>query len=623
MDPGYESDSATVYGVADNIRGTSVWFILKPDCDIYNLSCVAKFTHGFKGVCYLAIMTAALPLFLWSSSFAVQTDPREDDFDETPLIPRILWQVEMAAAGATADRMPLWQVSNRGGRYLDRRSDGLIGARLGTDWHHAQNRHDPESGRSYNRWYTWKPDFRAAVDLIGKPESGQSRVYEAFLQLRYGPFEATGGRKRYTTGLAYDPLSTGSMGMSTNHAPFPRITAGIPHFIPIPFTFRLLEFKGQFSHGWLESDRFTSSPWLHEKFVFVQTHSAWPVRLRGGITHFAMWGGVHPEFGQTSSSFDDYLRIIFVRSADPGSEISQNIPQWGENAIGDHQGVIEFGAGWELFGMEWDAYRQFFFEDGSGMRFYYNRDGLGGLRIRPQKDRTESWAGGWIHTLLLEHLGTTWQSGPGPHDPPTGPDDPFYDPDEPYFDPDYPYNFGGRDHFYNHYIYRNGWSYRGRSMGTPLFVQQDRGKFYYPDGGLVWREFVSNRVQAWHMGVMGDLSGLKNSRFRAVSATGRVLSGYRLMITRARHQGVYENIDIFNQIIDPEAPFADKPLQYHTMLELSGRLPWFDGQFNAFNTDGDTLLNKLRFTLAFSLDAGELTNHSGVLIGIRWGNAPF
>ncbi len=620
MRPRYESKSAAESGVIVRMQGSIERGCMKPGFSDSNRPCTARFMAGVRVVRFLVILTVTLPLVSWSYSFAEQSEGRTDDSDGPSIIPRIFWQVEMAATGATMDRMPLWQVSNRGGRYLDRRSDGLISARVVTDWRHAQNRHDHESLRSYTRWYAWKPDFRAGMDFIGKPESGQSRVYEAFIQLRYGPFEATGGRKRYTTGLAYDPLSTGSMGMSTNHAPFPRITAGIPHYIPIPFTFRMMEFKGQFSHAWLESDRFTSSPWLHEKFVFVQTRSDWPVRLRGGITHFAMWSGVHPEFGQTPNSFEDYLRIIFVRSAAPGRETSQNFPQWVENAIGDHQGVIEFGAGWELWGMEWDAYRQFFFEDGSGMRFYNNRDGLGGLRIRPQKERAGSWAGGWINTILLEHLGTTWQSGPGPHDPPKNPDDPFYDPDEPYFDPDYPYNFGGRDHFYNHYIFRNGWSYRGRSMGTPLFVQQDRGKFYYPDGGLIWREFVSNRVQAWHLGVKGELSGLEDSHFRAVSATGRMLSGYRLMITRARHQGVYENIDIFNQIIDSKAPFGDKPLQYHTLLELSGRLPWFHGQFTA---DRDSLLNELRFTLAFSLDTGELANHSGVLIGIRWGNAPF
>ncbi len=565
-------------------------------------------------------LTIVLSLMMWIPSFALQAKEAVDDRSDSSLIPPVFWQVDMAASGATAARMPLWQVSHRGGRLLDRRSDGWVSARLVTDWRLANNRHDPESSRSYRSWYAWKPDFRAGIDFIGKPESGESRIYEAFLQLRYGPFEATGGRRSYTTGFAYDPLSTGSMGMSPNHAPFPRITVGIPHYIPIPFTFRLLEVKGQYSHAWLDDDRFTSNPWLHEKFVFVQTRSDWPVRLRGGFTHFAMWSGVHPEFGQTPNSFEDYLRIIFARNVDPSRESSQNFPEWVENAIGDHLGVIEFGVGWELWRMEWDAYRQFFFEDGTGMRFYINRDGLNGLRLRPEADQAGGRFGGWISTILLEYLSTTWQSGPAPTDPPENPDDPFYDPDEPYFDPDYPYKFGGRDHYYNHYIFRNGWTYRGRSMGTPLFVQQDRGRFYYPVGEFTWHQFVSNRVQAWHIGLEGSLTGLGNSRIGAVAAAGSVLTGYRLMITRARHQGVYDNIDIFNQVIDPDAPFAGKPLQYHTMLELSGRVPWFDGQFT---NDPNSLLNELRLTLAVSVDTGELANHSGIFLGIRWGNTPY
>ena len=614
------------------------------------------------------------------------------------LIPQLFWQVDMAAALGSARRMPFWMVSHRGGRLLDQRSDGWMGARLVTDWRHASNRQigrgypakptspnqvpdatgpgqshlpgfgppDREEPRRYTRWYTWKPDYRAGLELIAKPGSGETRIYEAFVQLRYGPFQVTGGRRSYTTGFAYDPLSTGSMGMSPNYAPFPRVTAGIPHYVPIPFTFRHLEIKGFYSHGWLDDDRFTSDPWLHEKAVFLRTRSDWPVRLQGGFTHFAMWGGTHPELGPAPARFEDYLRVVFGRGADPSHESATDFQQWVDNAIGDHLGVIEFGLGWELFGMEWDAYRQIFFEDGSGMRFYHNRDGLNGLRIRPgsrlasgsgksvpdgsgsgigSKSGGNGGAGGngtgginggagssvagnaygsgenrWIRTILVEYLGTIWQSGPGPTDPPENPDDPYYDPDEPYFGPDYPYNFGGRDQYYNHYIYRNGWTYRDFSMGTPLLLQQARGRFYYPDGDFTWRRFVSNRVQAWHIGLEGDLMGLSDADAAPIAAMGRFLTGYRLMVTRARHQGTYDNIDIFNRIIDPDAPFADKPVQYHTMLELSGRLPWFDRRFTS---DPQSPLNDLRLTLALSLDAGQLARHTGFLIGVRWGNASY
>lgn len=586
-----------------------------------------------------------LPALLLCSLLLAWTPVRgQEARDSAYPFSQLGWHVEMGVAGGAADRMPMWQVSHRGGRLLDRRSDGWIGGRLVIDWRHASNRNTGlgssyhEEPRQYRRWYAWKPDFRSGLELIAKPESGESRIYEAFVELRYGPFQLAGGRRAYTSGFAYDPLSTGSLGMSPNYAPFPRITAGIPHYIPIPFTFRLMEIKGHYAHAWLDDDRFTSDPWLHEKAVFLRTRSDWPVRLQGGFTHFAMWGGTHPEFGPAPARFEDYLRVVFGRAADPSHESSTDFRQWVINAIGDHLGVIEFGLGWELFGWQWDAYRQILFEDGSGMRFYYNRDGLNGLRIRPGAGKNNAGlaAGGntgsggsagnpgsgnrWIHTILVEYLGTSWQSGPGPTDPPEDPDDPFYDPDEPYFDPDYPYNFGGRDQYYNHYIYQNGWTYRDFSMGSPLLLQQARGRFYYPDGDFTWRRFVSNRVQAWHIGMEGELSGLGDAELAPIAALGRVLTGYRLMVTRARHKGTYDNIDIFNRIIDPDAPFADKPRQFHTMLELSGRLPWLDG---AITSDPASPLNDLRFILALSLDAGELENHAGFLVGIRWGKAPF
>ena len=640
--------------------------------------------------CLMAILTLLLLLLLpfWPASGGVQTvsgdggSASDDGEGESSLIPQLFWHMDMAFAGGSAGRMPMWQVSHRGGRLIDRRSDGWMAARVVTDWRYPSNRnslhgylqesgtdgsapgssraqdywHQPgfgptrnEEPRRYSRWYTWKPDYRAGLELIAKPESGETRIYEAFLQLRYGPFQVTGGRRAYTTGFAYHPLSAGSMGMSPNYAPFPRITVGVPHYIPVPFTFRHLEIKGHYAHAWLDDDRFTTDPWLHEKGVYLRTRSDWPVRLQGGFTHFAMWGGTHPELGPAPARFEDYLRVVFGRSADPGHESAIDFPQWVANAIGDHQGVIEFGLGWELFGMEWDAYRQIFFEDGSGMRFYHNKDGLNGLRIRPGSGTSPSnsissgrvvgagsgsmgssragsgGSGGgdgnrWIRTILVEYLKTTWQSGPGPTDPPEGPDDPFYDPEEPYFDTDYPYNFGGRDQYYNHYVYRNGWTYRDFSMGSPLLLQQARGRFYYPDGDFTWRRFVSNRVQAWHIGLEGELSGLEDAELAPIATLGRVLTGYRLMVTRARHKGTYDNIDIFNRIINPDAPFADRPRQYHTMLELSGRLPWFD---RAFTSDRTSPLNELRLTMALSLDAGELARHTGILIGLRWGNAPF
>jgi len=632
--------------------------------------CVASGTDGYGAagdtIATDFFLSKALPAdFLTTGVVTNETVVTADpDPSSPPLIPQLLWQVDMAAAFGSAGLMPMWQVSHRGGRLLDQRSDGWMGARLVTDWRHASNRKvgrkysaangpghsdrdqiyrgpialpglappDREEPRRYSRWHAWKPDYRAGIEFIAKPESGETRIYEAFVQLRYGPFQVTGGRRSYTTGFAYDPLSTGSMGMSPNHAPFPRITAGIPHYIPIPFTFRLMEIKGFYSHGWLDDDRFTSDPWLHEKAVFLRTRSDWPVRLQGGFTHFALWGGNHPDFGPAPARFEDYRRVVFGQSADPSHESAADFQQWVANAIGDHLGVIEFGLGWELFGMEWDAYRQIFFEDGSGMRFYHNRDGLNGLRIRPGSRLASgpggSGAGGaggwgenrWIRTIMVEYLGTIWQSGPGPTDPPEDPDDPFYDPDEPYFDADYPYNFGGRDQYYNHYVYRNGWTYRDFTMGTPLLLQQVRGRFYYPDGDFTWRRFVSNRVQAWHIGLEGDLFGLADVDAAPVAAMGRVLTGYRLMVTRARHQGTYDNIDIFNRIVDPDAPFADKPVQYHTMLELSGRLPWFNRKFTS---DPKSPLNDLRLTLALSMDAGELTRHTGILFGIRWGNATY
>jgi hypothetical protein len=65
--------------------------------------------------------------------------------------------------------------------------------------------------------------------------------------------------------------------------------------------------------------------------------------------------------------------------------------------------------------------------------------------------------------------------------------------------------FRGRDNYYNHSIYRTGWSYGGMSIGTPLFINQARAAAYGHKPGTD-QHIVSNRVLAGHFGFKGEIS---------------------------------------------------------------------------------------------------------------------
>ncbi len=472
--------------------------------------------------------------------------------------------IESQVGFSTQSYQPHWQTFNRYGLINDRSVDGFVLAGFFAE---------RDSIGSF--WYDY------ALQFAGKTIDNESHIHQGFLRLGWGPFEVTGGRWRQTHGLQYDALSSGSLATSTNARPIPRITLAIPDYLTIPFTYDLLAFKGQYSHGWLESGRFVEDAMLHEKFFYARGgREGWPVILYGGIVHYAKWGGVSPVHGAAPSSFDDYLRVIFGRSASEDLT-GTSLEGWVINAIGDHLGMIEFGIEFNARDYYLFTYRQFPFEDGSGLRFYSNLDFLQGFHLNLPREN------GIVNSILFEVLKTTWQSGPGPTDQPEG-DCSLY-PEVPECAPDYPFKFGGRDNYYNHSVYRDGWTYFGFNIGSSLLMNKIRGSYYFPDMDFSnHRMFISNRVRAYHIGFEGRFSD---------SVT------YRALATRNSYRGTYSNIDTFGNIINPDNIFASAPVQYYTMLEVDTNLRSVDN----FN---------IKTSLA--LDFGEFATTFGILTGLSY-----
>ena len=84
-----------------------------------------------------------------------------------------------------------------------------------------------------------------------------------------------------------------------------------------------------------------------------------------------------------------------------------------------------------------------------------------------------------VNTILFEYLYTKYQSGPIYHDHTQTIAD----------------HLGGRDDFYNHYMYP-GWQHWGQVMGNPLYLSP----IYNEDGALQVR---NNRFMAFHLGLDG------------------------------------------------------------------------------------------------------------------------
>jgi len=291
----------------------------------------------------------------------------------------------------------------------------------------------------------------------------------------YGVLSLKAGRFFDTMGFHNPDLSTGSMIVSRNATPFPKISLETNTFADIPLTNGRLRFHARFSEGILEKDRFTQSPRVHQKSLYLK-FTIGPFQGIGGVIHNVMWGGDSPQYGNMSYSLDDYLRIVFSR---PASQES-NLPGTG-NRLGNTVAAYDFAAIFTLYNYRIHAYRLFYLEDTPATRFRSPWDGIWGAGF----ERTNG--NGIINSITYEHMNTITQDAKD-HIP------------------------AGRADYYNHNsVYKTGWSYHGRALGNPLLT-------FDREEGI----FVNNMVLAHHIGMSGELF----SR-----------AGYRLLLTYNRNYG--------------------------------------------------------------------------------------
>ncbi|WP_445664857.1 capsule assembly Wzi family protein [Fodinibius sp. AD559] len=257
---------------------------------------------------------------------------------------------------------------------------------------------------------------------------------ELNLYTEYRDFYLTIGRMHQPIGLNNHDISVGSMMVSNNATPIPRVAVGNHSFSDVPFTDGIVQYKGLYSHGWFRDDRYVDNPYLHQKYLYLNINIE-KFSGTGGIIHNAFWGGEHPSYGRLPQSFNDYIRVVTAVGADedsnaPGGEVS--------NVIGNSLAAYEFKAEYDFKRFEVSATRLFYLEDGVSRRFRSPWDGTWSLNII--MDDPSSFISGFTY----EHINTKQQDAkPGQEI--------------------------GRASYYNHFIYRSGWAHYEQILGLPLF----------------------------------------------------------------------------------------------------------------------------------------------------------
>lgn len=397
--------------------------------------------------------------------------------------------------------------------------------------------------------------------------NSQNKVFlsEAYVGAKFRKLLFYVGRKHEQFGLADSSLTSGSFIWSGNALPIPKIQLQISEYLPIPInsTNSWLAIKGNYAHGWFGEGKFAYGYFLHQKTLYLRLgKTSSTFKVHGGFNHQVQWGGkTFFDIGTVNNktfpaSFRDYLYVVTGMGGFLGKGRGGNSAFDSTNRVGNHLGSIDIGLQIDLKKYSVLAYRQSIYEDGSLYYLINIADGLNGIaftNLFPSIKKGKIS----IHKVVVELLNSRSQGGNE-------------------------FIIGnaqkrGKDDYFNHQQYYDGWSYRGQIIGTPFITTQSDTDRNEPHNG--YDATSNNRVLAYYLGIKGNIGA-------SIQFTSRF--------------SYTENLGTYN------FPYEGSPKQFSALLQFSGIIKYWTG---------------LNWTASMALDNGELYQNSiGGRIGIskKW-----
>lgn len=421
---------------------------------------------------------------------------------------------------ASKNYQPFWNTMKRYGTVSDLQTDLSLYLR-------AKNQHvlaqtsDLEEGAmvSYTSFV-----FEYGVSAYSNTQFKNNFLEEAYGRFAYKNFALTGGRFEEILGGVDRELSSGSLGISGNSIPIPKVSLAITDFTDLPFASGLVSIKGSIAHGWLGSNRFMKKSMYHEKSLFLRFGSG-SLKIYGGFQHFAEWGGSREGISGLDNSFNGWWNVASFKSSarKPLGSIETV-----SDGSGDQRSVLEVGGYYDDEFFSYQAYAQVPVESGDELRLK-NKSVLLGVSLKP-KDEELNLRNVVVEVLYTKEMNWFVKSRP-------------------------------RQSYYNNEFYRTGWEYEDRVIGTPLFLNRQRANKYFEEiQPINWdttnagipenANIVNNRLFGFHVGASYDLGLLK----------GKVFLTYTVN---------YGNLD-------PNTPFAPNMTQVYTLNEFSYEVPAYN-----------------------------------------------
>ncbi len=399
---------------------------------------------------------------------------------------------------ATKPYQPLWIVSNQYDLIPDNPQDIILDV----------------SGKYSLKFKSFK--LETAAELVGNLFAERYWVQEFYGKMKFKTWQITGGREKVRVGEVDSLLSSGSLAISGNARPIPKVGVQSNGFVPVPILqWPWLQIKFSLLHGWMGQERVVKGSYLHEKSLYLKVGKE-AINLYGGMAHFAIWGG-QKQNRQLPHQLSDYFQVVIAASSKS---------KYGHQGLGDHMGVWDWGMNYQISQFHVRLYTQSIFERGyvplaqepaksKGMMLL-SRDRLVGASFQRHNKK-------WIDHMVLEYISTQYQGGLKATD--------------------------GKYNYYNDATYASGWTYYNQIIGTPLFISRRQASNYFigENNSNNWRSIMSNRIQGFHVGLSGIIT--------------QPLT-YKTLITYTKHYGNFHNDELF----------TPSKRQMNALLELSWKL---------------------------------------------------
>ncbi len=330
-----------------------------------------------------------------------------------------------------------------------------------------------------NQRTSWGYGVRALVNLT--ETKADVLLQEAYVKGKFGIFELQAGRKKQIQGLVDSTLSSGSYIWSGNALPMPMINLFVQDYWAPKFVQGIVGFKGNYAHGWFGNQRSDVADfYLHQKSFYGRLGKPnWLFKFYGGFNHQVQWGGklkyadpgnFSGKNGKIASGLKEYFYMITGQSMNVvGGDTATYGINDGWNRLGNHLGSVDVGMEIDWKKAKIFFYRQSIYEDGSLYHGNNITDGLHGMSFTRKAEQG-------LTKVVLEYLNTASQGGSV-----------FIDSDV----------NRGLDNYFNNSVYREGWTYAGKGIGTPMMTLDSETDLTNTN----LTSYDNNRVESFYIGI--------------------------------------------------------------------------------------------------------------------------